>query len=197
VLQPFEFCNPVDRDGGGIPEPEAHLTCYDLSEQTPALPTVVVSTQFGEDTVSLGLTHSLCVPAIKTAVDGVETGVELPLAELQGRLNHFKCYERAKRAPKGTEAVVLLEDQFDPDTPISTEVKEGPFLVCNAVNKNGEDIVNSPAAQHLACFKIKDEAGQRKPSIITVNAEDQFNAVELDLGAGGLLCVPATVRVSP
>jgi len=190
VLQPFEFCNPVNKNGDGLPDSEAHLTCYDLSEDTPALPTVLVGTTAFEedDIVALGGANRLCVPTIPT-------GVDLPLGDLQGRLNQFKCYERAKRAPKGTRAVVDLQDQFDPDETMSTTVKEGPFLVCNAVAVGiGGAIVEDPGvAQHLACFKIQDEDAQRKFSTISVSAEDQFGFPVLDLNKSKLLCVPATV----
>jgi hypothetical protein len=197
LLQPVSFCNPVNKNEDGLPDPQAHLTCYDLSEDTPALPTVTVVTDFGDDIVPLGWAHSLCVPTIKTAVDGDSTGVSNPseaLEALEGTLNNFKCYQRGKRSPKGTRDIVELEDQFDSPASILTTVKEGPFLVCNAVNMNGEGINNPElTAQHLACFKIQDAAGQRKFSTINVNAENQFNGVDLDLNKAKLVCVPATV----
>lgn len=194
VRKPVDFCNPANKNGEGIPDPEAHLTCYDLKEKnTPGLPTVTVSTQFGEGTVLLGRAKRLCVPTIKTAVDGEPTNVELPLDDLEDTLNHFKCYQRKGKPPKGTGAVVQLDDQFESKR---TLVDEDPFFVCNAVDKNGEGINPAPAAQHLACFKTKDESGQPKFPITSVSGENQFNApLELELDKGRLLCVPANLRV--
>jgi hypothetical protein len=189
VLQPFEFCNPVNKNGEASPDPEAHLTCYDLDEDTPAVPTVEVSTQFGTHTVALGDANRLCVP----------TGVDLPLGDLEGRLNQFKCYERAKRAKKVPDGVVELTDRFETKSTSVKDLEEGPFLVCNAVhNGNGEGVVEGPGvAQHLACWKIQDADGQRKFSVNSVSLENQFGVSELDLSKARLLCEPAIVQVAP
>jgi Tol biopolymer transport system component len=194
VNRAISFCNPVNIEGNGIQDLEAHLTCYDIDEETPPLPTVTVKTLLGpSDTVTLGKANRLCVPAIKNEVG--------ELGQLQARLNHFKCYETKEKAPKGTktEEPLDLEDQLEDQLETtSTVVKNGPFLVCNAVSKHDVPIVEGPGiAQHLACFSIQDAAGKRKSSITTVNAEDQFNSVELDLDKGRWLCVPANVEVVP
>jgi hypothetical protein len=188
----------VSKGGEAVPDPEANLTCYDLSEDTPALPTVEVSTQFGTHTVALGDANRLCVPTIMTTVDGVPSGVDLPLGDLEGRLNHFKCYQRAKRAKKGPEGLVYLKDQFETKETLVKDFEEGPFLVCNAVHKIGEGIVEGPGiAQHLACFKIMDAEGQRKFAIDTVSVENQFAMSELDLSKARLLCESAVVDLAP
>ena len=75
VLKPLLLCNPVDKNGEGIPDPSCHLVCYrikDASGQVPFAPKdVTVEDQFTtEDLHSLvgqcrQVAH-LCVPSTKT-----------------------------------------------------------------------------------------------------------------------------------
>ena len=58
------LCNPVDKNGEGIPDKEAHLACYEVK---PAIKPkkVVIANQFGEDKPALGAPGLLCVPTKK------------------------------------------------------------------------------------------------------------------------------------
>jgi len=65
-LDPALFCNPVDKNGEGINDISAHLTCYSYTPAglPPSGPVPIVN-QFGEDTLNLTTPSKLCVPSTK------------------------------------------------------------------------------------------------------------------------------------
>jgi hypothetical protein len=67
VGKPAFFCNPVNKNGEGILNPEVHLTCYEI-ERKGGKRDVVVENQFGEQTLTVDEPELLCVPSGKTAV---------------------------------------------------------------------------------------------------------------------------------
>ena len=46
VVRPKLFCNPVDKNGEGIPDPDTHLTCYRIRLPRSAPRSVMVEDQF-------------------------------------------------------------------------------------------------------------------------------------------------------
>ena len=90
VDEPTRFCSPVDKDGGGIPDPGAHLTCYEIErggddddddDRSALRREVVVENLFGEQVLTTARPRSLCVPSRKN-----EAPSDLVL-------DHFKCYQ--------------------------------------------------------------------------------------------------------
>ena len=67
VGKPQVFCNPVDKNGEGILDPEAHLTCYEI-EDLGERQAVLISNQFGEQTLTVNEPQLLCVPSEKLDV---------------------------------------------------------------------------------------------------------------------------------
>jgi hypothetical protein len=74
VEQPVYFCNPVAKTREGarraerVPEPEVHLTCYDLHGPQSTNPTQVgIFNQFETDTFKITSYELLCVPSAKLA----------------------------------------------------------------------------------------------------------------------------------
>jgi hypothetical protein len=72
VEQPVYFCNPVEktrvdaRRPERVPEPEVHLTCYDLHGPQRTNPTQVgIFNQFERDTFTITSFELLCVPSAK------------------------------------------------------------------------------------------------------------------------------------
>jgi hypothetical protein len=154
VIKATRFCNPADKNSGGIVDPTAHLMCYTIRESGFTKRTVVVRNQFGDQTVTVLKPETLCNPAEKNGV---------PFGSADGAfLDHFKCYRI--RGKGFTKRDVTLTDQFETRT--DTVLK--PKLLCNPVNKNNEGIPNS--ALHLTCYTLK--AAPFTPQPITV--EDQF-----------------------
>lgn len=64
VEQPKLFCNPVDKNGEGIHNPAAHLTCYKI-EGDGEKRDVVVGNQFGGQSLEVKKPELLCVPSDK------------------------------------------------------------------------------------------------------------------------------------
>ena len=67
VKRPTLFCNPVDKNGEGIRNPAAHLTCYKVKGDGEKRH-VVVRNQFGEQTLEVKKPQILCVPSDKIDV---------------------------------------------------------------------------------------------------------------------------------
>jgi hypothetical protein len=62
-------CTPVDKNGEGINDPNAHLACYQLKAPKFAIrPTVEVSTQFQTSRFEIKKGKLLCLPASKTVL---------------------------------------------------------------------------------------------------------------------------------
>jgi hypothetical protein len=66
VKKPFELCNPVDKNGEGIKEPNRRIVCYKVKPATDQKK-VRVSNQFGIEELDLGKEKLLCVPASPSA----------------------------------------------------------------------------------------------------------------------------------
>jgi hypothetical protein len=74
VVRPEAFCTPVDKDGSGINDPTAHLTCYKIrdvrGDEFPKFrkQRVEVGDQFGTHSLLLKKTRTLCLPSSKTVL---------------------------------------------------------------------------------------------------------------------------------
>ena len=69
MIQPRLLCNPVDKNGEGIPYPKSHLVCYEIRD-APKGPTervkeVAVQNQFQRGQLWVGSANLLCVPSQK------------------------------------------------------------------------------------------------------------------------------------
>ncbi len=188
VRSPDRFCNPVNKNGEGIDDPQAHLNCYRIREPRGPSRNVIVNNQFGEQRLTTSRAHSLCVPAIKDEIGDLD--------DLD--INHFKCYRvrRSRGEPPFDELDVSLIDQFENK---NTTVKRA-FVLCNPVNKNGEGVPDP--ATHITCYRIEDVAGQPPFVPVQPNVTDQFVVQDLqtkrrtDCGATRTLCVPSTKRIA-
>jgi hypothetical protein len=74
VVRPQAVCTPTDKDGSGINDPDAHLTCYKIRDvrrdEFPPFKKqhVEMADQFGTHTLLLRKTGTLCVPSSKTVL---------------------------------------------------------------------------------------------------------------------------------
>jgi hypothetical protein len=175
VIKPEAWCNPVDKGGEGIANPTAHLECYKLSQPSVAH-TVTVANQFGTQTLTLTKARALCVPS---AADGVP---------VTGTVDHFKCYKASRGTPRFVRRTVGLADAFE--TKSTLVVK--PDSVCTAVDKNGEGVHDGTAA--LACYRIKDVAGQARFARQVVQSTNQFGTDLVASLKTRTLCVPSAVQ---
>jgi hypothetical protein len=170
VGEPNIFCNPADKDGGGIADATAHLACYSIHTDDEQSRTVVVKNQFGTDTLTLGDSQLLCVPSEK---NGVRSTLNL---------DHFKCYEA--ESDKAVSKNVNLTDQFGAEKVLVGK----PGLFCDSVDKNDGGIKNPTA--NLTCYKIDTEDTDEQSRTVVV--KNQFGAGNLTVGDSQLLCVPGT-----
>jgi hypothetical protein len=69
VLKPKDFCNPVNKNGEGVKDPNGRLTCYQVKAATgqPRLArrTVFINNQFAPAVMSTIKENELCLPSIK------------------------------------------------------------------------------------------------------------------------------------
>ena len=182
VVQPVSICTPVNKNGEGIGDPTAHLTCFKITPQGPRLKRdVQMSNQFGEQSLSVLKRKTLCVPSEK---DGLTSALTL---------DHFQCYSAARTpgTPKFQRRVVRLEDQFG--TKDVRVVK--PVSICTPVNKNGEGILDETA--HLTCFTIQKIRGEPPFTRRDVQMSNQFGDQSLRVKRPRTLCVPSTKTLLP
>ena len=112
-------------------------------------------------------------------------------------LDHWKGYKakKAKGESKFEKREVQLIDQFgSKDTKVD---KVTGF--CNPVEKTIDSDVTpiTDGELHYTCYRIKDVKGQPKSERRTVQTEDQFGLLTLDVTKSETLCVPSTKDVVP
>ncbi|PYP68767.1 MAG: hypothetical protein DMD36_12025, partial [Gemmatimonadetes bacterium] len=177
VLKPDSFCNPVDKNGEGITDATAHLTCYkirDANGQAPfAQQSLSLQNQFGSGSLVAVSPRVLCVPS---EVDGVPSALNL---------DHFKCY-RTATLTQFARRNVFLADQFESK---NTTVLR-PCTVCMPADKNGEGIQDPSTS--LTCYRIRDVSGQPRLSPRGVMVHNQFGDTSLTALRARSLCVPST-----
>ncbi len=186
VSRPKYLANPAGIDGSGISDPTAHMMCYkvkDVSGQTRlARQSLRLESQFGTDLVTAVKAELLCVPAAKDLV---------PVAT---PFDRFKCYRVRKKLGTGyTPHDHNVIDQFEDKNMKITK----PFLVCNPVSRDGEEIQNPVC--HLTCYKVEDVPGQPKFDDQAPIVEDEFYTQNVGTNTdvretcrrSAVLCVPS------
>lgn len=70
AVEPRLLCNPVDKNGEGIPAPESHLVCYEIQDDpqgpTERVKEVMIGNQFQQGPLWVGSASLLCVPSDKS-----------------------------------------------------------------------------------------------------------------------------------
>lgn len=184
------LCNPVDKDGEGILEPTAHLTCYKAKEDKRGdrfqSVDVVLENQFGQQTVTLRKAKRYCVPTEKD-----DEGA--PPAGLDG----FSCYKakNTKGTPKFEPLTIRLTDQFEEKffDVLGVHSMCAPTAEVHEMESPSTFRsygVNDPAS-HLTCFKIKQRIGEAAFEKRIVTAENKLETTSLLVKKARLLCVPS------
>lgn len=67
IVRPLFLCNPVDKNGEGVPAPDVHLLCYETRPADPDPETYVaaVGNQVEDNRYYVRNPHILCVPSKK------------------------------------------------------------------------------------------------------------------------------------
>lgn len=173
---PSALCNPVDVDAHGTHDETAHLACYTLTDSAGGAfvrRSVTVENQFGEQPLTVRSPSTLCVPSRKNNIPSTLN------------LDHFACYRVSQRRTPRHD--VTLSDQFETRR---TRVLK-PYLLCNAVDKNGEGV--KIARAHLTCYKIKKAPGEASSAVRTATVANQFGTLDLRVTRPRTLCVPSTI----
>jgi hypothetical protein len=177
VLKPDSFCNPVDKNGEGITDATAHLTCYRIRDANGqarfAQQSLSLQNQFGSGSLLAVIPRVLCVPS---EAGGVPSALNV---------DHFKCY-RTAALTSFARRNVFLADQFENK---NTTVLR-PCSVCLPVDKNGEGIQDPLTS--LTCYRIRDVSGQPRFSPAGVTVHNQFGDTSLTALRARSLCVPST-----
>ncbi len=179
VLNPFVFCNPVQKTHNNqitpIGDRDAHLKFYTIETTTDTRPRVVaVNNQFGaKQVLKVGKPLYLAVPTQKL-VPGPHPSPK--------NLDHFKCYEVSGQP---VNATVDLQDQFYTEPQVKVI---NPLLLCNPVQKQHAGAITPirHPADHLVCYDIQSD---HPP--MTVRARNQFGDESLVVNNARLLCAPS------
>ncbi len=208
------YCNAVDKNGEGIIDPWAHLTCYKVRTPVSTIQPEVVSTdQFGQLNLKLKRQRTeLCVPSQEVGQDSaleIQGGATFtptatptatssatpsvtptftPTAEPTSQsLDHFELYS-VSQVP-GTQRFdkrdVNLEDQFLDET---VEVVR-PTQLGVPTDKNEEGIGDPDS--HLTCYAIRAPQFDKRE----VQLQNQFGQLRLTLRRPNMLCVPSDKQV--
>ncbi|MGB7292545.1 MAG: hypothetical protein WBD99_10265 [Thermodesulfobacteriota bacterium] len=180
ILAADTFCNPVNKNGEGIFDPTAHLTCYNIRRPffsffspSPVRHVQVVN-QFGEQDFVVGPARNLCVPTEKNYIS----------SDLN--INHYKCYDIVDFDDFLFPLEADLVDQFEEKRTVLLT----PKRFCNPVSKDdghGVTPIVDPDA-HLTCYDISDE----RLRFISVRVSNQIDELlKLLLGKPEFLCVPS------
>jgi hypothetical protein len=176
VLNAVWFCNPVQKTVGTgvtpITEPLNHLTLYPISvKETAPARRVLISNQFGDQTITVTAPRLLAVPTEKNDEGEPDN------------ISHFKCYEAEGPA---LNAPVVLQDQFD----MERVRLLAPRFLCNPATKTVGGVTTAPELdeQHLACYTLNPSA---RPPRDFVDIENQFETDVLQIEASNFVCVPS------
>jgi len=187
------LCAPTDPDDErpGAALHVDHLKRYPIKNTTaPVFPSGVrVVDRFNPDGLFLdvGAQSHLLMPAAKSLAQPPPPPVPA--------IDHFECYEvtPARRARKFTRVRGFpTEDQFGA---LTLDVWK-PKHLCNAVDKNGEGVLDPGA--HLLCYRVRQVDRERFTKRSPVFVADQLGSETLDVTRPLQLCVPAaTATVLP
>jgi len=164
-----------------IKDKVTHLKAYKIKE---AQNNVLVKNQFGELIVTTSKAELLLVPTAKSH-DNPD------VSELASTLvDHYKCYKVKidKNAPLQFEPlqVTLFDPNFNAEK-VFDVIK--PKMLCNPVDKNGEEIMNP--TNHLMCYDVEPADGFKKNKKRSVFTNNQFGPEQLDVKKEKELCVPS------
>ena len=167
VGDPEFFCNPVDKDGEGILNAEAHLTCYDIGDDDDdQVRTVLVTNQFGDQTLTVTGPEILCVPP------EVEVELECPIVP--------PGFTGA--TPPGV-CKTCIRDITDCEIICATAPPTASLYACALIAAGFE---GSDNLDHYKCYEAEGDSVD-----VIVDLQDQFGVEpEVLVGEPELFCNP-------
>src|SRR5215470_132627 len=173
-------CNPVQKIVNGVITPivsiKHHLEMFTFNTQPVVLRQVVISNQFGQQTLTTADAKILAVPTGKALPPN-------PAPPAPTDLDHYKCYNASGNA---VNVLANLKDQFLSE---NTTVLR-PVLFCNPVKKTHGSItvgILNPDV-HLVCYATSTSSFAGT----SINIRNQFvSLTNLVVRQPDLLCVPS------
>jgi cysteine-rich repeat protein len=181
IVKPTNLCTPVKVDDGGVFDPTAHLTCYQLKSapgrQQEATQQVRVANQFGGDQrLTVLQLQSLCVPS---TVDYTPSPLHLA---------SYACYAtRAAQESQPRESQEIhLTDQF---AAVAMTIGQ-PVNFCAPLKTNQPDAIDSDAS--FTCYQFQkkpgvENSGSRKVVVANLLGSSQA----LEVLTSNVLCAPS------
>lgn len=130
LKRPSKLCNPTDKNGSGILDPDNHLLCYKVKvdPKTTKIEGVQVANQFGDGLLELKKESELCVPSSMSAACGDGT-LDPPAEQCDG----------ADLGGETCESLGFSGGSPSCD-PLLCQIDTSPCSVCgNATTEPGED----------------------------------------------------------
>jgi hypothetical protein len=192
-----QFCDAVDKNGEGIIDSTAHLTCYTVGRPVPrstTKPQVITTDQFGDHALTVRKQRTeLCVPSEATVVWPTATPAvsPTPTATPTGSpapaLEHFELY-RARRTPRTPTFKRRSVDLTDPFMGLDETVSVMWPARLGVPTARGDGGITNDVT-HLTCY------GMRAPRFLwrDVEVTNQFHpdGYRLTVTSPNLLCVPS------
>jgi hypothetical protein len=192
-----QFCSAVNKNGEGILDPSAHLTCYSARPKPSTNLQVITTNQFGEQQLRVQQQGTrLCVPSVlfvePTATptpNPTVTPTSITASTTSVVHDHYEMY-KAKTASGTTKFESINVNLDDPSLDFDETVRvRKPDALGVPTDKNGEGI-SYPTA-HLVCYAISAPRFR----ITDVEVVNQFGQFRLKVKRPTSLCVPSTKQV--
>ncbi len=189
-----QLCLPAETSAADTLDAVTHLASYRIkpvkgSPKHQKRLGLLVSNELGSLSLDTKKPDVLLVP---TAKDLATT----PPPPSGGIVDHFKCYTIAitkgtSKLPKGLQ--LAIADQFT-SPPKVFDVKK-PTRFCNAVDKNGEGVLQPDA--HLVCYQVAlARTTPKQPKHVkrlAVRLNNQLGPLSVDTLKESEVCLPSTL----
>ncbi|MBW2691437.1 MAG: VCBS repeat-containing protein [Deltaproteobacteria bacterium] len=179
VLKVKQFCTAVDKNGEGITDPTAYLTCYDIRKPLSTQPQVVTTDQFGELELDVRKPRSqICLPTDLRFIGDIPVPPESRPA-----LDNYEFYNvrKTRGSDKFEKREVSVEDIFLDETVLLKK----PRRLGAPTDLSGSDVRNP--FHNLNCYSLKPPKFKR----VNIQVENAFGALDLTLRRPNLLCTPS------
>jgi hypothetical protein len=191
VEKPQTLCNPTDKNGEGILDPDTHLVGYKITPQHFVRQTnLLVTNQFHPEGIRLDAVkpQRLLVPSAKSLAGPVEAP-----DPVDHNVDHYTCYK--VKAAEGAEEFreikgVAIQEQLLGEARLFDLKK--PTELCVPTDKAGEGLKQPEV--HLLCYRAKRAHGEPKlPEVADIFINNQFGPLQVETVGGGdaTLCVPS------
>jgi len=182
VIKVKRFCNAVDKNGEGLVNPDAHLTCYEVRGRSPVRPQVVSTDQFGDLQLDVRKQRTeLCLPSQLTYAEEPAVALAPP------PLDAYELYSvgPTRGAEKFQQREVSVVDAFmDDDVELKKPVRLG-------VPTQRSPVATTNSFHHLTCYTLKAPKFQKR----NIQMTSAFGALDLTVKKPDMLCAPSLKHV--